>query len=132
MGHDLESVWKRLCNGDTAVAPIERFNASSFPTTFANEVKDYDWRQFVDDPDRHGVIGAHAGFALGAARQAWTMAGLDDHADLDPRRCGIYLASGEMRHGHVRFLRKFIGAVDDLGGGVVPGAVIDGADFRVP
>lgn len=95
MGHDLESVWKRLCNGDTAVAPIERFNAASFPTTFANEIRDYDWRQFVDDPDRHGVIGAHAGFALGAARQAWTMAGLDGHADLDPRRCGIYLASGE-------------------------------------
>ena len=33
LGHDLESVWKRLQNGETAVAPIDRFQAASFPTT---------------------------------------------------------------------------------------------------
>ncbi len=95
LGHDLESVWNRLCAGETAVGPINRFNAKSFPTTFANEVTNYDWRQYVKDPNKHGVIGAHAGYALGAARQAWAMAGLDNHAQLDQRRCGIYLASGE-------------------------------------
>ncbi len=94
LGHDLESVWKRLQNGETAVAPIDRFQAASFPTSFANQVRDYDWTEHVADPERHGVIGAHTGFALGAARQAWTMAGLDQ-SPADPRRIGIYLASGE-------------------------------------
>ena len=95
LGHELESVWKRLCNGETAVATIDRFDASTFPTTFANQVRDYDWRSYVDDPERHGLIGAHTGFALGAARQAWTMAGLDAMDTLNRRRCGIYLGSGE-------------------------------------
>jgi len=94
LGHDLESVWTRLQNGETAVAPIDRFQAASFPTSFANQVHDYDWTTYVADADRHGVIGAHTGFALGAARQAWTMAGLD-RSPADPRRTGIYLASGE-------------------------------------
>ncbi|MCH2136013.1 MAG: beta-ketoacyl-[acyl-carrier-protein] synthase family protein [Phycisphaerales bacterium] len=94
LGHDLESVWARLQNGETAVSPIDRFQAGSFPTTFANQVRGYDWTTSVKDADRHGVIGAHTGFALGAARQAWSMAGLDEAA-ADPRRIGIYLASGE-------------------------------------
>ncbi len=95
LGHDLETVWARLCKGETAVDTIDRFDASAFPTRFANQVRDYDWTSWVADPERHGTIGAHTGYALGAASQAWRMAGLDTAEGIDPRRCGIYLASGE-------------------------------------
>ena len=78
MGHDIETVWQRLLNGETDITPIERFDARTFPTTFASQIRDYDWTGFVKDPAIHGQPGKHTQFALGAARQAWTMSGLDD------------------------------------------------------
>ena len=95
MGHDIESVWKRLVAGDTAVAAIDRFDATTFPTNFANQVRGYDWTNYVEDASRHGQPGMHTAFALGAARQAWDLAGLGDMQGLDRRRCGLYLGSGE-------------------------------------
>jgi len=38
LGNDLDTVWKRMCNGESAIALIERFDASSFPTKFAGQV----------------------------------------------------------------------------------------------
>lgn len=94
LGHDLDSVWRRLCAGESGVRPIDRFDASTFSTTFAAQVRDYDFRRFVRDPGMHANAGANSRFALGAARQAWTQAGLDG-ASLDPSRAGIYLGAGE-------------------------------------
>ena len=94
MGHDLESVWQRLLAGETDVAPIDRFDASTFPTTFASQVRGYDWTGFVENPTMHGRPGMHTQFALGAARQAWDASGLGD-SDLDRHRVGIYLGAGE-------------------------------------
>ena len=94
MGHDLESVWQRLLAGETDVAPIDRFDASTFPTTFASQVRDYDWTGFVENPTMHGRPGMHTQFALGAARQAWDASGLGD-SELDRHRVGIYLGAGE-------------------------------------
>ncbi len=95
LGHDLESVWKRLVNGETAVDTIKRFDASTFPTRFASQISDYDWTNYVDDAAAHGNIGKHTAFALGASRQAWNMSGLGDMSDLDRRRVGLYLGAGE-------------------------------------
>ncbi len=94
MGHDLESVWQRLLAGETDVAAIDRFDASTFPTTFASQVRGYDWTGFVEHASTHGRPGMHTQFALGAARQAWDASGLGD-ANLDRHRVGIYLGAGE-------------------------------------
>ena len=53
LGHDLESVWTKLISAGSGMAPITRFDASTFPTTFAAEVKGYDFTQFVRDPSLH-------------------------------------------------------------------------------
>ncbi|MDG2200947.1 MAG: beta-ketoacyl-[acyl-carrier-protein] synthase family protein [Phycisphaerales bacterium] len=95
MGHDLESVWTRLLAGETDVATIDRFDASTFPTTFASQVRNYDWTGFVDDAALHGHPGKHTQFALGAARQAWDASGLGDVSTLNRHRIGIYLGAGE-------------------------------------
>ncbi len=94
LGHDLESVWAKMLAGESAVAPTRQFDASTFPTTFSAEVSDYDWRPFVKHVEVHEHCGSNSAFALGAARQAWAMAGLDG-ADVDLERVGIYLGSGE-------------------------------------
>jgi 3-oxoacyl-[acyl-carrier-protein] synthase II len=94
MGHAIDAVWKRLLNSESGIARTTIFDATTFPTTFSAEVKNYDVTAHVPDATKHGPIGRNTSFALGACAQAWQMAGLDrDKLDLD--RVGIYLGSGE-------------------------------------
>ena len=94
LGCDLDTVWRRLMAADSGMAPITRFDAATFPTTFAAEVQDFDVDDFVDDPAVHADAGLNVQFALGAARQAWTQAGLAA-GGFDPLRAGLYLGAGE-------------------------------------
>ena len=95
LGHDIETVWSKLLAGESGIGPIRHFDASTFPTQFAAQVKDYDYRDWVSYPQCHEEVGHNTSFALGAAAQAWRMAGLEDDKDLDRHRMGIYLGSGE-------------------------------------
>lgn len=95
LGHDLESVWEALMTGRSGVDRITRFDARTFPTNFAAEVRDFDFTRFVDDPAIHAGAGLNIQFALGAARQAWEQAGLSSSTGIDRRRMGIYLGAGE-------------------------------------
>ncbi len=95
LGHDLKTVWSRLMSGESGVSPIDRFEASTFPTTFAAQVRDYDFTKYLDDPSIHETAASNTQFALGAARQAWDQARLNGADDIDPRRIGLYLGAGE-------------------------------------
>ncbi len=95
LGHDLQSVWSRLMRGESGMAPIDRFDARTFPTTFAAQVRGFDVARFVEDPAVHRTAGLNTCFALGAARQAWEQAGLSRWKGLNRRRAGIYLGAGE-------------------------------------
>ena len=95
LGHDLESVWANLIAGVSGIRPIGRFDASTFPTTFAAQVRDYDYRRYLDDPAVHEHAGKHSQFALGAARQAWNASSLASLDGLNKKRIGVYLGSGE-------------------------------------
>ncbi|MBB6429279.1 beta-ketoacyl-[acyl-carrier-protein] synthase family protein [Algisphaera agarilytica] len=95
LGQDLETVWNALLTGQSGVDRTSHFDASTFPTTFSAEVKDYDWTTYVKDPSLHEGIGLNTSFALGAAAQAWKQSGLAEYADLDPTRLGLYLGAGE-------------------------------------
>lgn len=97
LGNDLETVWQNLLAGRSGVDRTTQFDAHSFPTTFSAQVKDYDYQPFVNHPERHAGMSSNTHFALGAAKQAWDMAGLDQYAQLDSSRLGIYLGSGEGR-----------------------------------
>ena len=94
LGHDIDTAWAAILAGQSGVTPTRKFDAATFPTTFSSQVKDYDYRRFVRQPELHEGIGDNIAFALGAAAQAWRMAGLD-HANVDPARIGLYLGSGE-------------------------------------
>jgi 3-oxoacyl-[acyl-carrier-protein] synthase II len=95
LGVSIPTVWSSLLAGKTAMRATRRFDASTFPTRFSAQVaQDYDYRQFVKNPQLHEGVGLNTAFALGAAAQAWRSAGLDD-CPLDPERLGMYLGSGE-------------------------------------
>jgi len=96
LGHDIESAWARLRKGDSGIAKTTIFDAGTFPTQFAAEVKGFDLKAFLgDDYETHKDVSRQAGFALAAAKMAWKDAGLDAAADLDKTRVGVYLGGGE-------------------------------------
>jgi len=95
LGHDVESTWRALLECRGGFAPIRNFEAATFPTTFAAEVKDFRLADHVPDAERHKHAGRHCRFALAAAVQAWRQSHLDEAASLDRTRMGIYLGSGE-------------------------------------
>lgn len=95
LGHDLDGVWKRLLSGETAIGPVTRFDASTFVTSFAAEVKNFRLAEFLHATHaKHTTAGTSSQFALAAAANAWRQAGLD-RAKVNPRRVGLYLGAGE-------------------------------------
>ena len=97
LGHDIESVWQRILNGDSGIAPTTNFDASTFPTQFAAEVKDFDLEGIVgaEIAARHAAASLNSRFALGAAKMAWASSGLEQAPPKNPNRVGVYLGGGE-------------------------------------
>lgn len=97
LGADVETVWRRLLNGESGVGRITLFDASNFATQIAAEVKDWDVSAFGENPDDWKLQDRHTQFAVGAGYQAMKDAGLlgDDGTNLDPERFGVYTGAGE-------------------------------------
>lgn len=97
LGDDVETVWQRLIKGDSGIAPITIFDATTFPSTFSGEVKEFDLAKYLDpaDAELHAEGSRNTHFALAAARIAWDHARLSECKDLDSTRVGVYLGGGE-------------------------------------
>ncbi len=95
LGHDVPSVWARLMRGENGIGAITRFDASTWTTNFAAEVRDFKLQSVLPGADAHAPAGPSTHFALGAAAQAWKQAGLDRPGAIKPRRVGIYVGAGE-------------------------------------
>lgn len=95
LGQSVAELFAAQVEGRTAVGPITRFDARTFPTTFASEVKGFDLGRFLRDPQRYRNCGLNTQFALAAARQALEDADLLDPGRGDRSRMGVYLGSGE-------------------------------------
>jgi len=100
LGHDVETVWAGVLAGKSGMAKTAIFDASTFPTTFDAEVKDYDIAKYTKNPHLHKHSNRGSGFAVGATVQACRQAGIDIETDkpadgIDRSRLGIYLGAGE-------------------------------------
>jgi 3-oxoacyl-[acyl-carrier-protein] synthase II len=94
IGNTVSETWKSLQEGKSGIGPISHFDASRFPTTFAAEVKGYNFDQYVEQPERFQFSGRNIRFAIGAAKQAVDNSGVLD-SSMDPSRFGVYLGAGE-------------------------------------
>lgn len=113
LGYDLEQVWQGLLSGASAITPTELFDASTFPTTFSGQVKDFDLEKFLGpDYPRHASASRNTCFGLAAAKMAWMHAGLDGFAALDKTRTGVYLGAGEGPFDFDHFIKTALGAWD--------------------
>ena len=103
LGNDIESMWSALREARSGVAAITHFDATNFPTQFAAEVKNYDYRPYVEHPDRFTESGRNILFAIGAATQAVRESGIFD-SSIDPARFGVYLGAGEGQQDFMLFM----------------------------
>jgi len=100
LGHDVETLSKAILNGESGMAKTTIFDASTFPSTFSAEVKNYDITKFTKNPQLHKYCNRGSAFAVGAAVQACRQAGIDVETDqptdnIDRKRLGIYIGAGE-------------------------------------
>ena len=51
LGNNSEETWKNMINGVSGAAPITRFDATTFKTQFACEVKEYDPTKYLERKD---------------------------------------------------------------------------------
>ena len=107
VGNDVAAVWDSVQEGRSGIGPITHFDATKFPTTFAAEVKEYDFDSVVENPEHFHAAGRNVRFAVGAAQQAVGQSGLLDdpkHAP-DPTRFGVYLGAGEGQQDFPTFMQ---------------------------
>lgn len=100
LGNDVASTWEGLMTGRHGMNYTTLFDASTYPTTFDAEVKNYDLNELLKYPQRHRHCNRGSAFALGAAKEACHQAGIETETDtpadgIDRRRMGIYLGAGE-------------------------------------
>ena len=104
LGRDLESTWQALLAGRSGVGPITLFDAETFPTRIAAEVRDFDLAGYIANAARWEEYSRNTQFALAAAQMAVADSRLNDHAALDRTRFGVYLGSGEGQQDFPRFV----------------------------
>jgi len=100
LGHDVETVWEAMLAGKSGLATTTIFDASTFPSTFCGEVKNYDFAKHTNNPELHMHGNRGTRFVIGAAVQACRQAGIDVETDqprdnIERERLGIYLGAGE-------------------------------------
>ena len=95
LGHTIETAWARLLAGESGVAMTTLFDASTFPTKFSAEVRDFNLAEYIGDTTLHEYAGRSTSFALASCAQAWRGALLHRCSDLDLDRVGIYFAGGD-------------------------------------
>ena len=92
VGNTAPEIWRNLLAGVSGMAPIQGFDATGFPVTFAAEVKNFDPLNFVEKKEAR-KMGRFIHFAIAATQEAMEQAGLKvtpENAD----RVGVFIGSG--------------------------------------
>ena len=93
VGSTVSSAWENIISGKSGITRITRFDASSFASQIAGEVKDFDIHQYLSVKEaRRMDVFIHYGMA--AAIQAVKDAGIDDISHLDAEKIGVNIGSG--------------------------------------
>jgi 3-oxoacyl-[acyl-carrier-protein] synthase II len=105
VGLDVESSWEALREGRGGVGPVTLFDARTFATRIAAELKGFDLsRDLGGDALRWEGHGRNTKIALAVAAQAVRDAGLSEGKGIDGTRFGVYLGSGEGQADFPRFV----------------------------
>jgi 3-oxoacyl-[acyl-carrier-protein] synthase II len=131
VGIGVEASWSALVAGKSGIGPISLFDASTFPTRIAGEVKNFDPTQFMDRKEARRND-RFIQFALAAADMAIKDSGLD-LAKEDLERFGCIVGAGigglgTIEDEHRTFLEK---GVKKIGPFFIPSLIINLAPGQI-
>src|SRR6185369_13071436 len=93
LGHELDTFWNALIEGKCGVNKITAFDASTFDTQIAAEVKDFDPTPAFPSPKEIRRTDRYSQFGIYAAWQALKDSGLDLNKT-NPDEVGAFIGSG--------------------------------------
>ena len=93
VGNTVPEMWDAVVHGRSGVGPITHFDASSFATQIAAEVKDFTPEPYLSSKEARR-LDPFVHFAVSAAGQAIDDSGIETYPDLDRRRVGVLIGSG--------------------------------------
>ena len=93
VGNDVATTWQSLLAGQSGAGPISKFDPAKFPVRFACEVKNFDPLTYMDRKESRRAD-PYTQYAVAAATQAMTDAGLAKNSEADPFRVGVIMGSG--------------------------------------
>ena len=92
VGNTAPEVWAQLLAGASGAGPIQGFDTTGYPVTFACEVKNFDPLNFVDKKEAR-KMGRFIHFAFAATQEAMVQAGLAVTPEMADR-VGCFIGSG--------------------------------------
>ena len=92
LGIGTDANWAALCEGQSGIGPITKFDAAQFSTRIAGEVKNFDPLAFIEKKDVK-KMDIFIQYAIAASQFAMDDSQLDVTPALGPR-VGVFIASG--------------------------------------
>jgi beta-ketoacyl-acyl-carrier-protein synthase II len=93
IGNSAAETWASAIAGVSGIAPITRFDTEGYGTTFAGEVKNFDAGAIVGRKEMRRMD-RYTHYAITAALEARSSAGLDGNETIDLRRVGALIGTG--------------------------------------
>ena len=125
VGNDIPQAWSNIVAGKSGVGPVTRFDASSFPTRFAGEVRDFDITAYLPAKTARG-FDTFIHFGLAASAQAIADSGLEV-TEANAERIGAIVGSGIgglplIEETHAEYLSRGVRRISPF---FVPGSIIN-------
>jgi 3-oxoacyl-[acyl-carrier-protein] synthase II len=92
VGNDVATAWASILAGRSGIAPIERFDTSSFPTHFGGEIRKLDLEPYISAKDARRMD-AFMQYGVVAGIQAMRDSGLQV-TEANSQRIGVMMGSG--------------------------------------
>jgi 3-oxoacyl-[acyl-carrier-protein] synthase II len=92
VGNDVATAWANITAGNSGIGQITHFDASTFPTRIAGEIRDFDPAQYVAAKDVK-KMDPFIHYGIAASIQALADAGLKPH-EHDEERIGVAVGAG--------------------------------------
>jgi len=92
VGSTVDSAWAAVLRGESGIAPITRFDVSSFATRFGGAVRGFDVGAYIAPKDARRMD-EFMQYGVAAGMQAVTDSGAD-FSKLDAERCGVISGAG--------------------------------------
>ncbi|MDQ6623992.1 MAG: beta-ketoacyl-ACP synthase II, partial [Verrucomicrobiota bacterium] len=93
LGHELETFWDKLKNGQSGIAMVDAFDTTGYDCKIAGQVRDFDPKDFFKNPKDARRTDRFAQLAMAAAKKALADSGVDlEKTNLD--RFGVIVSSG--------------------------------------